>query len=457
MSSNRPSDAVDADVELTFSRDRTQVHGTFHPARNGGRPLAAQQVVQRLKAMGVVYGIRDHEIIEAIHESELLERSIPNVLVAQGVLPEHGTDAVVNWYVDYGVCSRQPPTRPDGKVDLFALEPERFVTAGQQICSVVPAHPGAPGKTLTAPIQPAPQLPGREAGLVAGPGVTASQDLTHFCATTSGYLEIRQDRIMVHPLVRIAGDLDTDLTVPGGLVVAGSMRRGGRIRAAGPVAIAGVAAAVIIRTTGDVFLNRGARCTIAADGDLIVAGGLTNSRVDVRGRVIAEEGSALCGGTISALHGVVAYDIGGEEHVSTRVVTGVDTLSQVRLEEIDEELRTCQYNIERISRSLRPHIVSNPAALSPERRALVQRLMEQRETMEDRIRELHGQKRTWSLESKVHARGPVVVRGTIYPGVALTLGGASCAIEQPASQVCYGESDDGKTVVRRPIPERNAA
>src|SRR5689334_10490489 len=123
----------DGYVDLEFNADRTQVFATVYPPKGTGSSVTAKDILDRLRAMGVVYGVRESEVLKAARYADDSSTPATKVLVAQGVLPQDGSDAQILWKVDVAKLSRPLPKREDNLPDYFAYEPERLVTAGQPL------------------------------------------------------------------------------------------------------------------------------------------------------------------------------------------------------------------------------------------------------------------------------------------------------------------------------------
>jgi uncharacterized protein (DUF342 family) len=379
------------------------------------------------------------------------------VVVAQGTLPEDGVDAQLSWQVDLAAVEKPMPTRPDGLPDLFVCEPARMVKAGDVLLRVTPARPGSPGKSLLAPFAAVPQTKGRDCGITAGAGVRLSEDRLVYTAIADGCAELRRDRLMVHAIRWVEGDLEGDTQAPGGLVVLGSMRAGGSIRARGPVAVKGAMAGVKVRARGDIYVTRAARCTLIADGNVYVIGQLLNCEVNCRGKLVALDTATIAGGNLLATDGVDALDLGAPNGTFMTVAVGSDGLAPIRAEEIQEEIATCESTAQKIGQILRPLAALPSAALPPEKRELIRKLMDERRNLEERVRELHGERRQVTLSSKERVDAGVVVRGTVYPGVDIRIGQASSRVDQSLCCVLFTEGAEASQIAVRPWKETRVA
>ncbi len=430
---------------MNFNPDRTQVYATITPPTGNGRPVTAQEILDRLRDMGVMYGHREEEILKAVRMASEPGQPVFKALIAQGVLPENGTDAQILWKIPETYV-RALPRKDDGSLDYFAFPKDQRVKAGQTLASIIPARPGSPGKTLTAPLASIPQQTGKEIKYIAGNGVGMSEDRLQFIARCDGIFEVHNDKLSIHPLEIVDGDLppgDHHFSV--GVIITGSVK-GGAIQAEGLVAIKGISAGVTIRAKGDIYFTRAARCWALATGDIHVSETLMHSDIITPEKIIGAKGSKIYGGSLSAQKGVEAWDIGMEDYTSTKLVIGQDQFSSYRVAEVDEEIRMCEQNVHRITQTLRPLGGQWNDKLPPEKKALAQKLIDQRNSLEQRIRELLSEKRTLMLGSRNVKDSQIHCQGTIHPGVWITILKASMLVEIPQSGIEFTLDGSGRGI-----------
>jgi uncharacterized protein (DUF342 family) len=431
---------IDGYFDIEFNADRTQAFATIHPPRGGGRSTSAQSVVEELRRRGVMYGYRESAIVKGIRDAEDTNAPVVRILIAQGLLPEHGTDAQVMWKLDHTLISQPIPRSQNGDIQLDALPAARLVTAGTVLASVIPARPGSPGKTLTTPLMSVKQTPGRNATLASGVGVRLSEDRLTFVADVDGVVELKGDRLSVYAAKVIEGELTADLSFAGALLVTGGVR-GCSVHCQGSLTVRGTVAGGRLRVNGNLTVGRIARSHCIVDGDMVVSGTMMHSEAQVGGRLLGLPGSSLQGGDATAMGGVELDEAGGYDGAMLRIATGIDPITPVRLSEIDAEIAGSENSLQRITNTLRMLTTGNVQNLPPEKRDAVQKLSDQRRGLELRIRELHNSKRGLLLSSKTKvSAAPVIVR-SVMPGVQVCLGTASRFIEEPMEGVAFYSDD----------------
>lgn len=430
--------SVDGSFWVFFNEDKTQAMLLVAPPQGDGNPVRVADVVHALEEMGVAYGIDEHAIRSAIERATKLANKVQAV-VAEGVPPVHGTDAKVNYRLPEEAVLRPLPLLPDGSVDYLQLDPARYIQAGQLIATVVPAQHGRPGRTLTFPPQTVPQRPGREANLRAGENVLASDDNLQFTAQRPGYVYLSGDKLSVLPAQPLTGDLQTTQQFTESLVLKGNLLPGAQVRVHADVAISGRCEGAYLNARGTCYLRGGAQQSeVAADGNILLGASATDCTLSTRHQVIAlHESVHIAGGRVVAFEGVEAYTIGTPAWAPTEVIVGVDTLGDERLFEIAQEIRQCEDNIQKINAALRPYVSVTAGAASSEKKEAIQRLMAHRRRLEARLKELQHEKRTITIQVNAPTRAEVIVRGTVYPGVKVTIGRSSYLVESDMQSVRF--------------------
>jgi uncharacterized protein (DUF342 family) len=434
-------------IELKFNEDRTQALATIYPSSGNGCAVDAAEVKARLKSLGVTYGVRDHAILEAIHYAEETGMAAANMVVAQGTLPQNGTDARVQYHLPLALLSRPLPKRSDDLPipDWFALDPEKIVSAGQALATLFPPQPGIPGKTLTWPIQSVAPKPGRPVVLSLGPNVD-NVDGMKLCASQEGYVCLQGELLMVHALRILSSNASGNHTFHGGAVFMKSVHQA-QIRAHGFIAIKDRVIESRLRADGDVLLHHADNCDIIASGNVFVTGSLRNCNINTRSRLITRPSAEVIGGNICAMEGVKVGILGAQDFTATEIHTGIDHFVRVRNLEIQEELVACDENIKRISQALKPFAtMSVHVSLPEEKRALLQKLQAQKHSQEAQINALHNEKRTLTLTGNEKAAGTVHVMGTVWPGVWIEIGASATQIEIPMESIRFLEAPGGKSV-----------
>ncbi|MGC8666597.1 MAG: DUF342 domain-containing protein [Chthonomonadales bacterium] len=428
-------------VELDLDETNCQAYVTVTPRRTGGSGTTAQQIMALLRESGIVYGYLRPAIIQAAHYSEETNMPPLRFMVAQGIAPVDGVDGRVRWAINEHTARQPLPRTQDGCVDYFAIPAERRVTRGSLIAVIIPPARGAPGATITAPLKPIPPDGGRNAALIAGPGITTSADRQRFFAAEDGVVEVKGNTVIVHPVQIHDSDLGFDtLEFPGGLAVRGDVK-GTRIRARGPVVIRGIAAGATIRALGEVRLTRAARCTIVTEENVRMDTLLRQCTVITRRRILGAAGTQVSGGSLIAGEGLIVGTLGSAD-TDTRVAVGFDKVSAHRLDELEAEISRTKEAIHQVAQALRPLSASPTDGEASNRRKVMQALKSKREQLEASLRDLLSEKRITLMRAGERMEAAVVVQCVVHPRVHITIHHATLEVTEPIEAVAFVEDAD---------------
>lgn len=436
-------------LEARFNLDKTQVVASIHPA-DGGDPIQYEDVIEKLRQLGVQNGIREASIRDAIQAVKETGRRAVDVVIAQGVLPEHGKDGSVRFLLPRDELRRPLPMHPLNFdiVNWFQLNPTLIVNPDTDLAALIPPTMGQPGKTLTLPPVNVPPNPGKPPDICAGSYVVKSDDGLRLVSQTEGFVLLNGNVLEILPLRKIEETIvGKQLEFPGGAILYADAQHS-TLRMGDFLAARGKLINCKIRCFGDVFLSYAEDCEIITTGNLYLSGTMRNCQVTVRGKLTELGSSFVVGGCIRASQGIAISHLGDEAKTFTEVKIGEDYLTGVRVQEIREELDRCEANIKRISQALRPFIsVSVHSTLDMAKRALLNQLQQQQQAQEARVRVLHNEKRTMTMEAREnYSDAAVNIFGTIHPSVRVHVRTAMTRIECPYSNMQFVEGVGGKWV-----------
>ncbi|ANB61256.1 FapA family protein [Anoxybacteroides amylolyticum] len=198
--------------------------------------ISYEEVVSRLEQLGIVYGVNEEKIKEALQASERV-----SVVIAEGQLPQDGKDGWAELKAGMNQ-SKKPRVRQDGTVDYREMEIISSVQEGEVIAIIHPPKPGLPGRRVTGewiavrdvfPIH-----------VQLGKGVMISSDGTSLVATQSGRPQIvkkgRTVIVSVIPKLVHQGDVDLstgNIRFKGDIEITGNVQDGMEVEAVGSVVI----------------------------------------------------------------------------------------------------------------------------------------------------------------------------------------------------------------------------
>ena len=404
------------------------------------------EILQALHRRGITYGIH----YDAIDRMVSGEGDRLHVLVARGVMPEHGEDGYYEYFFRTHVA-RTPKTLADGNVDYRNVEWFEKVKKGQRLAFYHEATNGKNGMTVTGKEIPARK--GREQCILTGRGFQRSKDGTTYIADLDGIVTLSENYAGTDALQEIKLEVTNLLTVSavtlatgdvqfdGSVFVTGNVGCGAAIHAAGDVLVDGFVEAAHITCGGDVMLRRGMNAAsgegiIQAAGDVngyffeaaeITAGGnihgdyFLNCELQAAGRidVMGKKGS-LAGGCASAEKGLRANRLGNHAGLATYIRLGMSkrldrqTLNLCEaIRGVEAELETLNQAREEFVRKYPTHVRnSNEMFLKVESAIYTKEL--ELETWMEKKRQLEEEKRRAAIVS-------AVVETALYEGVTFEI------------------------------------
>ncbi|MCQ4086201.1 FapA family protein [Saccharibacillus sp. JS10] len=228
-------------------------------------PIDQVQVVDTLKELGVVYGIRPSEIGQACQSQQ------PGVFViAEGTPAVQGANGTFTTNFETETKRMSPQSREDGTIDYREIVEFPTSIEGQVLVRTLPAKPGRPGRDLMdRPIQP---IAVHSIELAAGEGVSITEDGRRAVAIRSGMPRVKQQGFRLHlsvlPKLSHRGDVDMksgNIRFRGDVEISGGVHPGMKVEATGSIAIRGAVESA----------------TVEAAYSLIASGNLIHTQVSV--------------------------------------------------------------------------------------------------------------------------------------------------------------------------------
>ncbi|AUT45882.1 DUF342 domain-containing protein [Achromobacter sp. AONIH1] len=350
----------DGSYELELSADRMAAMITLLPPK-GGRPVALQTVRQALADQGIVHGLLETELAEAVEQGRT-----GTLLVAQGTPPTRGTPTRFESLLDR-LKPRAQEIDELAQVDYRDLGSLLLVTPGTPLMRRIPPLPGIDGRdVLGQPVLPDEMADTQFSSDMSGVEIDPDDPLL-LRAAIAGSPKLINQGVQVNPVVEVdAVDLTTgNINFEGSLQVRGDISATMEVRVTGDVVVNGTMEAALVEAGGNVTVKGGiigmAEAMQDASGPArtahIVCGGELKARFienaiisagqnveverEIRQCSIAAGGAvnvgaanaqqtAIMGGQIRALQAVRAGTIGSPAGVPTLVQAGLDPHADIK-------------------------------------------------------------------------------------------------------------------------------
>jgi uncharacterized protein (DUF342 family) len=424
----------DGVVEVSIAGDGMSAMATFFPPRGDGLPIEPSVVQELLRRIGVVWGILEEAITEAVMGCNLDRRILRDVVVARGSapvseVPEH--------------ASLEPKFRRMGpqvssevqRVDFRELATMFIVSSGETIATVQPKRPGAPGTDVRGRETPF----SRESpeNCAAGRNVERIED--RLVAKVDGRLSIESGRADIDEVLLVKGEVDFHtghILFPGDVVIEGVVHDGFKVHSGGSIVCKSTVDAFDVSARKDLICSQGIigrrrgevraggeirakyiqNCRVAARGDIKVTSAVVNSRVYTLGRLDLGDKGVLMGGEAVAAHGIRCGRIGNEAYQPTRLHVGVDFTARQRLDQANARMRLA-------SARLRQADAAYAARPLPEIAKAREELAKLAADIRALIAELLGRQ-------DADPEATVEAKGEIFPGVTIEICRVSIVVEE---------------------------
>lgn len=412
--------------------------------RPGDPPVTENQIQQFLKDSGIIFGISDDAVQEAVRRADD-EAGLIQVVVAKGKEVEHGQDAQITYNFSQPGDAR-PIEREDGSVDFHNLNLVHNIQAGEILATKIPAVPGKPGITVNGqvlrPIQ------GKNINFRRGKNTTVDMDGNAVIATAAGHVVFTDGVINVYPVYEVRGDVDFstgNIDFVGNVVVRGSVKNGFTVKAEGNIEIYGTVEGGRLYADGNIEVKKGimgqgkgivyakgsvfARFVengeVQAGENVVITDAILNSNINAgKNVIVAGRRGAIIGGVCRAAEEINAKAIGSPLAPPTQVEVGVNPELRLAVKQLSTELLAKEKNLEKTQQLLGVlvHMEKTRLELPPDKLELLNKLRMTEAQLVREIKDMRQKKGTIEEELGVLRRCKVRVSGALSPGVTVVIG-----------------------------------
>ncbi len=438
-----PNPQYDGKFSIEISDDEMKAYLTLYPPIKSGRIVEVEEILEKLEEKGVVFGIKEDAIRDAIENDKYNQP----ILIAEGIPARDGEDAKIeyNFRIDKEVKLAEDET---GKVDFRELDLIENVVVGQVLARKIPAQPAQIGKTITG--REIPAKDGKDIQLVPGKNVKVSEDGMELISEINGQVVYSKGRVNVEPVYEVKGDVSLqtgNIVFLGTVIVHGNVEDGFSVKAAGNITVSGNVGKAQLEAEGDIIIKQGLlgkdEAEVIAGNDLyakfiehakkvevgrdvIVSEAIMHSYIDAGKRVICNGRRAMIvGGRVRAGEEINAKVLGSPSYTETELEVGVDPKSRQQLIELNEELRVSKDKVRELTMNistLENQKRSGGGKLSPEKEEMLINMMTEKEELENRITEIEEQiEELRSYLASIEKIGKISAQKEVYPKVKITV------------------------------------
>lgn len=445
-------------IRIDISRDKMSATLSFEMNENSKLPTV-KMVLQEIEKKGITFGI-DHEKIE-----QAVSTQASDCVVAQGILPENGTDAVIKKH--FSLEGKGKPIQGESaRVDYKDLNLFVLVSAGDLLAERIMHTPGVPGTNIFGDAV-APR-PGKPKPLPSGKNTKIVDDT--IVAAIDGQVIENGKKIAVDPLLNIKGDVDMstgNIDFNGSVNIKGSVQAGFFVCAVGDVEISGTVSGGIVEARnitvigGVQGMNRGhlravedfrasfaENANIIAERDVYISDVMLHSEIHA-GRKIIVEGhrGQIMGGTAVAGEEIRAKTIGNTMNVSTKLEVGVNPMLREKYNDLRAALATTKAQLDKIQKTLQTLNHIDKSRFSQEKLDQFAQMTRVQFTLAGQIQRDEKELTRLQESLEIMKTGKIKVADKAYPGVKLVIGSIMKTLQSEA-QRCTFYVDEAEDLIR---------
>lgn len=434
---------TDGRCELGVSGDGMTALAHFLPPSGKGEPFGLPAFEDLLASNGIRFGLDMAAVREAILRCATERVPVTGITAARGKQPEDEVSAYI--VVEPGLL--EPQRKTDGReaVDHKASSPFSIVRKGDVLARMIPRREGVMGTDVHGSAIPY----GFNRVEYPKPGKNTSwSGEGTVIAECDGRFLTQKDTFLVNMVLDVAGDADYStghIEFPGDVLIRGEIKSGFRVQAGGSIWCAKVVDATDVSCAGDLVTNQGIlgrgkgsvhagggvkarfieNCLVEAGGKVEIHVGCLNSTVRTLDRIEMGPSGVIIGGTVSALHGVAATQIGSPSGTRTDVQCGTDYVVQKKILLVRDRNLAAAFKLKNLEQ------------LAAAGRVAGVRLDALRERLKDAIARLNEAARTLvgSLDGDESAE--ISVRGTAYTGTSIEICHVPYVVSAPMAHVRF--------------------
>ncbi len=458
---------LDEKIKVNISGNKLEAYVKFYPPSEKGKYLTKSDIIEQLKGLNVVYGLKD-DVIEEVSSNREYFREY---FVAEGDDAVQGIQPYIDYKFDINAGKdRKPKIRLDGTVDYNSVEVINPVNAGELLAKIIPGQPGSAGKDISGEDIYPEDL--EKISIITGNNVELSEDGSEAYALCDGQAAYRGGKIWVDNVYIVQGDVDVatgNIAFNGDVLINGSIRTGFSVRAKGNIEINGVVEGAEIKAGKSIMIRNGIqgmkKAYVVAGEDVttkfiesavVIANGFINASSILYSDITGDKG-VLVKGEKAIIVGGITRALGHIECDKVGSIMGANTVLQVGypedfddiIDELVSEISTTEEKKDDILQVIRYYKNNMKDKEVPNE--LVIKVKNIIEKSKEIVCELDQKKRTFNRYKNIRTREEtdsdiIIVSGHVYQGVKVEINGASRYIRDEMLSSVFRKAEDNTIV-----------
>lgn len=413
-----------------------------------------EDLVKALEDANVVYGVDEEALLNIVNTKYFYL----DVIVARGKAPQDGTDGYYEYLFETDVDVK-PKILADGSVDYKSMGEVPVVEEGTELVHYHPATVPINGINIFGKEIIAKR--GRDLLGLKGKGFNLSENKTIYTAALTGKVSIRGNVLEVSNVLVIQDDVSIStggVKFAGDVLIKGNVLSGTEIRANGNIEVNGCVEAATLIAGKSVVLKNGMQgngkgsihagknvsgkffeqVTIEAKGN-ISANAIMHCNVKSEESVnVAGKFGIIVGGRVEAYREIEATIIGNMSEVKTVLEVGTRNDLYGRMERVEHKLKDLQQELHKLKiagEKVAKMLVTDLD--NTDLKNMKMNIMRSKIARQAAMTELQHEKEDIAAVMAKVTNPRIFVLKSIYPGVILTINGATEQIKTENYNVHY--------------------
>lgn len=431
---------IPSKIEVVVSEDKMKAYIEMTEPKGMNLPKI-DEIKEKLKQEGIIYGIREELIFEALKSKKFNIE----IIVAEGKKAIDGENAKIKYYIKSieKKNNLKPMMLENGKVDFKNLDIIENVEAGAILAEKIPPQKGVEGINVYGEKISAKE--GKEINLVKGKNTSITEDGKKIISNISGMVSYKEKKIDVLNtfVVDNVGIGTGNIDFVGNVIVKGDIMPDYQVKATGNVEVKGnVEKAEIIsegdviirgsffgkgvgkiKSLGDVILNFAEAIIIETEGNVIVNEAIMNSKVFCEKKItVIDRKGVIIGGEIKAAEGIEAINIGSHHAVKTDIEVGSNPKILEELKKMEEDNEETTKKMQQIEKNITLlSKLKSSGQLGDDKKELFEQLIKAKFSMTKHINDLKEKIEEYNEKSQGVKTSTVDIHGVCYPGIKIKI------------------------------------
>lgn len=445
----------DSEIQVTLDAERMKGSITLIPHEGSGTPINSERVKEEIEKEGIIKGIDEQRVAAAVLQAKGGE-IVKNLLIAQGLDPEHGEGGKLVFHIERASGSRVTIAQ-DGRANYKKQDRITSVQKGALLAEILPPAATKDGWDVTGK-----EITARDnapASIEAGKNVkkeVAGDGSVKFIAEEAGELLQNGNILDIANVHIIEGDVNLrtgNVKFSSSILIKGSVIDGFTVVSGESIIVQETVQSSLLSAEDDISVLQGVKgggkailrakrnievgfaeqTHLLCSGDIRIQNSALRCSMKCNGKLIMEsEKGHIIGGFVRTRHGLEARNIGSTRGIPTNISFGQDYLVRDQIELEENSIGKLKNEVSRIDSDLK-QLERSAFVDEGRQKKLRKEKLHHLQVMEKRSHRLFNLRERFEQ----HFPSEITVKETVFPGVILESHGRTYEILTPQKQVIF--------------------